>query len=186
MAQLQYVGCLMQLSVSYNDWKHIILMCVAVVILSLGLVYTILIFSWQWLLRCPRSAALRWIHDQKLHSFISTYHTPLNVRHRYWTGLHLIVRVVVYLISAFLQSQDPRITLLVTIIAASCLILYKTLLTIRAYQNWLLNSIESIVYFNLATFAAITWYSFDNSWNGFQTFQIVISHFQIGTRVSLP
>ena len=42
------------------------------------------------------------------------------------------------------------------------------------------NSIESIVYFNLATLAAITWYSFDNSQNGFQTFQIVISYISMG------
>ena len=71
-------------------------------------------------------------------------------------------------------------TIIVLLQQASCLILYKTLLTIRAYKNWLLSSIESIVYFNLATFAAITWYSFDSSQNGFQTFQIIISYISIG------
>ena len=166
-------------SIAYNSGQHLILICVAIIILVLGLLYTFLIFSWQWLLRCPRSVPFKWIHNQKLHSFINTYHTPLNVRHRYWTGLHLIVRVIVYLTSAFLQSQDPRITLLATIISASCLILYKTLLTIRAYKNWLLNTIESIVYFNLATFAAITWYSFDSQ-NELQNFQTVISYIFIG------
>ena len=87
-----------------HKWKFITLFCVAILILILGLLYTILLFSWQWLLHCSRSKFFKWTRNQKFHTFIDTYHTPHTAKHRYWTGLLLLVRVIVYLTSAFTVS----------------------------------------------------------------------------------
>ena len=146
-------------SVGYTEWKHIALICVAIATLALGLVYTALIFFWQWLLNCPRSKAFSWTRNQKLHHFIDTYHTVHTAKHRYWTGLLLQVRVIVNLISAFSISVDPRITLLSTVLIMCCLFLYKTTFTIRVYKNWLLNAMESFIYFNITIFSAFTWFT---------------------------
>ena len=139
-------------SIHFRGWKHAALICMGILILILGLLYTTVIFSWQWLLRCPRSKILRWIRNQKLHSFIGIYHIPYTAQHRYWTGLLLLVRVIVYLVSTFTLSVDPRISLLSTIITMGCLSTYKTFLN-RVYRHKLLNVMESIVHLNIAVFA---------------------------------
>ena len=171
-------------TVEYGKGKHVALIFVAILILIFGLLYTILIFSWQWLLHCPRSKFFKWTRNQKLHSFINTYHTPHTAKHRYWTGLLLLVRVIVYLISAFSVSVDPHITLLSTVVITSCLLLYKAMLMIKLYRNWLLNAMESYVYFNLIIFASFTWYTFDdfeNSSRNKEILQGVAAYISVGT-----
>ena len=159
--------------------KHMALICVTVVILILGLLYTALLFSWQWLLNSPNSKVFKWTRNQKLHTFVDTYHTPYTARHRYWTGLLLLVRVVVYAISSFTTSADPRITLLLTVSIMCCLYLYKTAFTIRVYKNWLLSAMESFVYFNIAMFTMITWYNNDQETS--ENLKIVSAYISVGS-----
>ncbi len=156
-------------SIVYFGWKHALIFFTAVVILICGLFYTILLFSWQWLLRCPRSKVLNWTRNQKLHSFIDTYHTPHMAKYRYWTGLLLLARVILYLISAFSTSMyaDAHIPLLATIIIMSCLLLFKTVMMIKVYRNWLLNAMDSFMCFNIIIPAIFTLHSFAN--NNLQT-----------------
>ena len=122
--------------------------------------YTFLTFSWQWLVR---SKFFKWTRNQKLHAFIDTHHTPYTAIYRYWTGLLLLVRVIVYLIPAFSVSVNPRISLISTALIMCSLLLYKTILTTRVYRNWLLNVIESFVFFNITTLAFFTSYTFGDS-----------------------
>ena len=152
-------------SIVYFGWKHALLFFTAVVILIVGLFYTILLFSWQWLLHCPRSKVLNWTRNQKLHSFIDTYHTPHTAKHRYWTGLLLLARVILYLISAFSASvyADPHIPLLATITVMCCLLLFKTVVMIKVYRNWLLNAMDSFMYFNIIIPAIFILHSFNNT-----------------------
>ena len=152
-------------SVDYGKGKHIALICVSILILTFGLIYTVLIFSWQWLHYCPTLKFLSGSKRSKLHIFISTYHTPNTAKHRYWTGLLLLVRVIVYLISTFSISADPRITLLFTIVIVCCLQMYKTAFKVRVYRTCLLSAMESFVFFNIAIFTTITWYTFDDQCN---------------------
>ena len=152
-------------SIVYFGWKHALLFFTAVIILIVGLFYTILLFSWQWLLHCPRSKVLNWSRNQKLHSFIDTYHTPHMAKHRYWTGLLLLARVILYLISAFSASvyADPHIPLLATITIMCCLLLFKTVMMIKVYRNWLLNAMDSFMCFNIIIPAIFTLHSFNNT-----------------------
>ena len=169
-------------NLEYGKGKHIVLITVAVLILILGLLYTILITSWQWFLRCPRIRPFKWTRNQKLHTFIDAYHIPHAAKHRYWTGLLLLVRVIVFLIATFSESIDPRITLLSTAVIMSCLLSYKTILLIRVYKNWLLNTMESCVYFNITIFAMVTWYTFgDSESQSVEILQTVAAYLSAGT-----
>ena len=78
-------------NVQYKSGKLIMLVIVAIFILVLGVIYTALLFCWQWLLSLSRMKMFAWTKNQKLHSFIEMYHTPYTAKHRYWTGLFLIV-----------------------------------------------------------------------------------------------
>ena len=141
-------------TVPYLNGKHIPLFIAALLILLFGVTYTLLLVFWQWLLCCPYRKTLRWIRDVKLNSFMDAYHAPYQHRHRYWTGLLLLVRVLLYLISAFCE---PNVNLLMIICVAGGLLLFSSL-TGRIYKNWQLNVLESSFIFNINIFAAATLY----------------------------
>ena len=168
-------------SVHFKGWKQAALICMGILVLILGLLYTTLIFSWQWLLHCSRSKFFRWTRNQKLHSFIDIYHIPCTAQHHYWTGLLLLVRIIVYLVSTFTVSIDSRISLSSTVITMCCLLAYKTFLTVRIYKYRLLNVMESIVHLNIAVFAIITWCTMDEPSNGYtEAIQRVVTYISVG------
>ena len=68
-----------------------LLLVVSILTLLLGVIYTALVFSWQWLLRYQDKVILRWVRYQKLSHFIEPYHSPYAAKYRYWTGLLLFV-----------------------------------------------------------------------------------------------
>ena len=67
--------------------KHIPLFITALLVLAVCIFYTVLLFSWQWLLRCQGKMCLRWIRNQKLQLFLKSYHAPYNVPLDIITGL---------------------------------------------------------------------------------------------------
>jgi predicted outer membrane repeat protein len=170
-------------NIEFAAGGHIALICVAVLILMLGIVYTFLIFSWRWLRECKGCKCAK---NQRLHSFIDTYHIPHTIKHRYWTGLLLLVRIIVYILSAFSASIDPRITFLSVIAIMSCLLLYKTTFVIRVYKNWLLNAMDSFVYFNIMIFTAFTWLTQDDLHSETKRIlQMVIAYVSVGMVIIL-
>ena len=151
-------------TVEYLTSKHAVLLFTTILILLVGLIYTFLLLSWQWFLHCPRKR-VKWIRNHKLSLFLEVYHASYTTKHRYWTGLLLLVRVVIYLVSAFNPSDDPRITLSSTIFIMSCLFLYIAMFSVRIYKHWFINVMETFTYFNIIALSIFTWYTFDNNIN---------------------
>ena len=56
-----------------------------------------------------------------MQTFIETHHTPYTPKHHYWTGLLLIVRIILYLVAAVNISNDPVIALTAIIITVCCI-----------------------------------------------------------------
>ena len=148
-------------TVSYFLGKHSALFTAALFILIICTAYTILIFSWQWLLYLQNKRYFRWLLRQKLSLFIEPYHIPYTPQHRYWTGLLLVVRIVLYLTSAVNVSGDPSISLLVTGIAVSFLLFLKGYFG-NIYRNWLIGSLEVGCYLNIVLFSFITLFLLNN------------------------
>ena len=148
-------------TISYLDGKHIALFLVAVFILVIGLVYTVLVLSWQWLLRLPDWKMFKWSRNSRLQTFIETYHTPYTAKHRYWTGLLLLVRVILYLVAAVNVSNSPQITLISIAVTIGVLLFLG--FVGRVYKKWLLDLIESFYYFNILLLSLVTWYSLGDS-----------------------
>ena len=67
-------------TIVYFSSKHAVLFFVAILILLASLLYTLLLFSWQWLVRCPRRR-MKWIRNQKVHCFWKhiMYHFHQNI-----------------------------------------------------------------------------------------------------------
>ena len=170
----QEVVWLPDASVKYCRGKHFPLFLIAVFIIAIGLAYTFILFTWQWLLRVPRTRVTSWIRSAKLNSFIYTYHVPYMAKHRYWTGLLLLTRIVVYLIiDAF---DDPRIHLLVVGLSATCLLLLKVLLDGRVYRKKLIDYLDTVNILNVLVLSLVSFYSLGNQQN-----QKLVACISVGT-----
>ena len=86
-----HVVWLLDGNVKYLQGKHIGLFTAAILIILLGVPYTFLLFLWQWCIRTPHWKIFGWIRNTRLNTFITTYHAPYSLKHRYWTGLLLLV-----------------------------------------------------------------------------------------------
>ena len=129
-----------------------ILIVGAILIFLLCIIFTALVFSWQWLLRYQDKVILKWVRYRKLHHFLEPYHAPYTAKYRYWTGLLLFVRVFLCLISDLKFSLNPRVDLMSTIFVVGGLILLKGVTAKRVYKNWILDVMETAIYFNLVAF----------------------------------
>ena len=98
-------------NVIYFSGKHFTLFIAALLILLACLVYTVLLSTWQWLLYLSKWKMFKCLRNPKIHIFMDAYHTPYTLKHRYWTGLLVIARVILYLVAATNVSNDPAIAL---------------------------------------------------------------------------
>ena len=137
-------------TIPYLSGKHAILFVVAILILIAGTAYTILLVSWQWILRYNNI-----FKNPSLYMFLEPYHAPYNNKYRYWTGLLLLVRVILYIISAVNISNNPDVNLLVIGIVMSTLLLLKGMLSFQVYKRWLIEVLELACYFNVVLFCLV-------------------------------
>ena len=154
-------------NMKYFQGKHIALVIVALLIILIGVPYTILLFLWQWLVRAPKWKVFKWTRNTKLNAFISVHHVPYNSKYRYWTGLLLLVRVVLYITASVTVSQfnNPQASLLITIILVGGLFLIKEITGARVYKKSFVNIVETGLYFNLLALAAFSSYDFKGDIN---------------------
>ena len=83
-------------------------------------------------------------------------------KYRYWTGLLLLVRVILYITASVTVSDNPEVSLLATIIFVGSLFLLKSIINLKVYKKSMTDIVKTIVYFNLLTLAAFSIYHFKN------------------------
>lgn len=96
---------------------------------------------------------------------METYNAPYNQEYRYWTGLLLLVRVVLYFIAAVNVSGDPRVTYLTLLFILSGLMTGKWALKTNLNKAWHNDFLEGITHVNLLIFTAFSWYTFETGKN---------------------
>lgn len=136
-------------TVKYVRGKHFALFLAAFVILLFGIAYTVVLFSWQWLLQLSHIYIFKWVQNTKLTSFMDAYHAPYTPKRRYWTGLLLLARVILYLVPAINVSGEPSVNLLAIIVVVSSLFILKY----NVYKVWLIDILETGLYVNLIIFS---------------------------------
>ena len=152
-------------NIKYFRGKHSALVIVSLFIILFGVPYTILLLLWQWIVRAPRWKIIKWTRNTKLNTFISAYHVPHNCDYRYWTGLLLLVRVVLYITVSVTVSDNPQTSLVVTVVLVGGLFLLKgvTAPGLKVYENLITEIIETVMHFNLLAFAVLSLYDFKNN-----------------------
>ena len=147
-------------NVPYFKGKHIPLALVAMLIIIIGLPYTILLFLWQWIVRASRRMIFKWTRNTKLNAFIASHHVPHNSKYRYWTGLLLLVRVVLYITASVTVSAKPQTFPLITSILIGVLIVFKCIRGVRVYKKSFVDLVDTALYLNLLVFSAFSQYDF--------------------------
>ena len=159
-------------NVPYFQGKHIPLALATFLIIIIGLPYTIFLFLWQWIVRAPKWKVFNWTRNTKLNAFIATHHVPHNSKYRYWTGLLLLVRVVLYISASVTVSANPQSFPLITNILIGSLISVKCILGLRVYKKSFVNLVDTVLYFNLLVFSVFSLYDFKTN----ITKQIAVAH----------
>ena len=81
----------------YLGAKHWPLFAVALICLVfLFLPYTMLLLFGQCLAYVPNRKGLGWIHNPKLTAILDAYYAPYNKHCRYWTGVGLLLRCILF------------------------------------------------------------------------------------------
>lgn len=137
-------------SIKYFSGKHIILFVIGVVILLFGIAYTILLTFWQ--------CFVKWIKNPRLCNFVEQYQAPYAPKHRYWTGMLLLVRVTLYIIISLVNvTNDPAINLLAIGLAMTLLIIHAQRSN-PIYRKSPLEILEMLCYMNLLVLCLIAFY----------------------------
>ena len=144
-------------NVRYLSGKHIPLFLAAMAcLIFLFLPYTMLLIFSQCLQSKSHLRIFSRINSRYVKPFLDAYHAPYANKHRYWTGLMLLLRFVLFLISAVNALGDPSVNLLA--IASTTVLMLPTILGSRIYKTWTLGLLETSFIINLIILAVATLY----------------------------
>ena len=146
-------------NIRYLSGKHIPLFTAAMVcLIFLFLPYTMLLIFSQWLQAKSHLKIFSLINSRYVKPFLDAYHAPYTNKHRYWTGLMLLLRFILFLISAVNALGDPSVNLLA--IASTCvaILILPTIFSTRVYKTWSLGLLEISFIVNLTILIMATLY----------------------------
>ena len=142
-------------NIGYLSHKHIPLFTAALMcLIVLFLPYTLFLIFSQWLRsRLGEWKIFSWVDHHRIFPFLDAYHAPYTSKHRYWTGLMLLVRCILFLLFALNALGDPSVNLLAIGSVTAVLLLGKTI-----YKSWYLNILELSYIANLCILALASLY----------------------------
>ena len=143
-------------NVDYVKGKHIFLFAVSLAALVLlFLPYTLMLIFGQWLRSLPlKRKCLRWIRGTAFISIMDAYHAPYNKKHRYWTGLMLLIRCFLFLVFAASYKDNALLTNTYAIALVTWGILTIKVIINKVYKNKYMNMLELSFLLNLGIVSA--------------------------------
>ena len=120
-------------NVDYLKGKHIPLFIAALLLLLIFLPYTAILIFIQHLQHGSSYRVLFWV--KKLKPLFDAYTGPYKDKHHYWTGLFLLVRIVLFLIFSMNTRGSTNINLLAIIVTLFSLLVYVALAS-SIYKKW--------------------------------------------------
>jgi hypothetical protein len=148
-------------NVNYLQGKHTGLFVAALLLLVLvSIPYTVSLLCIQWLQKISHYKLLFWV--MKLQPLFDAYTGPYKIKHRYWTGLLLLVRVFLYLMFSINTLGDPAINLLSTVVVVMCLLAYTSLVG-GVYKILWIHFLETAFLLNSVILPAVTLYRINSA-----------------------
>ena len=143
-------------NVQYFTPSHVPRFVAAAIILTVGGMFTVLLFFSQWLPRCSNWKLMKWTTNTKYTGFMDAYHAPLTPKHRYWMGLLLFALIVHNTVAAM------AIDTFLPVLSAGSLSVGLTVLRVfgsRVYKDWSKDCLETLFLLNLAVLTIGTFYA---------------------------
>ena len=141
-------------NIEYLTGKHIPLFLIGLLaLLLLFLPYTLFLFLAQWIQTLQAKLEWRifsWLNKPSVRAFLDAYHAPYSNQHRYWTGLLLLTRCILFLI--FATVGDDSVNLLVITSVMSAFIMSVV------YKQRSLGVLEVSFLLNMVVLAAATYH----------------------------
>ena len=139
-------------NVDFLKGKHLPLFIVALMFLIfVSIPFTAILLCIQWLQKVSHIKIVAWV--TKLQPFFDAYTGPYKLKHRYWVGLLLLVRVCLFLVFSLNIYGDPTINLLAITACMFTLFAYLSIIG-GVYKVWWINLIESAFIMNLGLLSA--------------------------------
>ena len=143
-------------NVMFLQGKHIPLFITPLGFALLFIVpYTVLLLFIPCLLAKSDRPYLKWVN--KIMPLLDAYQGPYKRRYRYWTGLMLIVRNIIFIVFAINIEGDINVNLL-AITMVVIFLLSGTFFTGPVYKNKLVNAIELFFILNLGLLSCLSLY----------------------------
>ena len=142
----------------FLGWPHVLLFVFALFMLLIYAVpFTLVVLFSPVLQRYSEAACLKWI-TCKLNPFIDSFQGPFKTKVRFWTGLLLLARLFMVLVSSANISGEFSMNLLVIcIVTCSLLVIWLKAGCIN-FTKTLPNVIELFFLFNLLLFSVVSLY----------------------------
>ena len=141
-------------NIEYFNPKHTALFLVALLFtFSYIFPLTLLVLLAPCLQSRSHHKAFKWVN--RLKPFFDAYQGPYSDKFRFWTGLLLISRVVLFIVYASNYESDPSLSFFCT--TAIAVILAMILVKTAVYRHNLANSIELLSLLNIVTLCAVSW-----------------------------
>ena len=144
-------------NIAYLGSKHLPLFVAAVVcFIVFFLPYTLLLIFSQEIQKHSQKKIFSWINNPKIRPFLDAYHAPYTDKYRYWTGLFLLARCILFVIFAFNARGNTSVNLLSTC-SFIFVILGFALLGGKVYKKWWLAALETSSLLNLGILGIATY-----------------------------
>ena len=133
-------------NVSYFAFSHIPRFLAAFIITLFAAVYIVMLSCGQVFSRYSKYKLFKWTTHKYCIHFMNAHHAPLNNDHRYWVGLHLLVKLVYFLLSTLFYANIEVVGLFSGSLAFVMLLLN---LLNRVYKQRSTNFLEVLFFINL-------------------------------------
>ena len=147
-------------NITFLEEEHIPLFVTSLlVLLVLILPYTLLLLFGQCLQANSNLFIFSWVNRPAFKYFLDNSHAPYQDKHRYWTGLMLMARVVLLAAFAVNVANEPGLDLLTITTVIVCLMsLVGVFASPGIYKSQWIAMLDALFMLNLVMLCAATYY----------------------------
>ena len=168
-------------NISFLKGEHIPLFSIALLFLIFFLMpYTLLLVFGQCLQAKSNLKIFSWVNRPTFKYFLDNYHAPYQNSHRYWTGLMLLVRIVLLIAFACDVPNDPSHYMLAIVTVVVCVQSWWLILGVSGiYKRQWVGILDASFVLNLIIVSAATSYCYGQKSCG-GNIQSVIGYTSLG------
>ena len=150
-------------NIQYFKGKHIPLALFAALFSLFLFLFALCLFLIQCLQKVSHSKVFSWVNYFK--PVLDAYTGPFTASGRFWTGLLLLLRILLFVVSAVNTTDNPRIMLSIIVITVICLLCIAWMLPTGLYRHRKFNTLECIFLLNLGVLSSLLFVYTDESFH---------------------